>query len=128
MLMLFGLLIGAAIQGVIVGLITMLASKVVVNEAPEFGDAFKACFYAALVNAGVQIVLGFVMPDSTYAILGISLVASYAVYVILFQTIIGYTLGQAAAVAAVATAFMLALIIGFGILLAALGTGAVVAG
>ncbi len=118
------MLIGAVINGLIVGLITMLAAKMVVKEAPEFGDAFKACFFAAIVNGLVQFALGIAMPESPFLILGASLLLTYGVYVVLFQMIIGYTLGQAAAVAAVASLVLLILVIGIGFLIGLVGVAA----
>lgn len=114
----FGLIIGAAINGLIVGLIVMIAGKIVVKEAPEFVDAFKACFFAALVGAAVQFALGLALPaDDIWIGLGLGLLASYIVYVTMFQMIIGYTMGQAAAVAAVATLFLWGMVFGIGLLI-----------
>ena len=111
-------IIAAAISGLIVGLITMIAGKLVLKDPPEFGDAFKACFYAALVNFGVNMVLGFAMPDANeWLVMGISLALTYAVYVLMFMSMIGYTLGQALAVGAVALAITFGLMIGIGVVL-----------
>ncbi len=118
------LIVGSAISGLLVGLVVMLAGKLVLKEAPEFGDAFKACFFAALVGAFVQFILGIAMADASQLLsTGLSMLATYIIYVILFQTIIGYTMGQAMAVAAVAIAVMLAIAISIGVILA--GTGAI---
>lgn len=125
MFMILGLIVGSAISGLIVGLVVMLAGKLLLKEAPDFSDAFKACFFAALVGAIVQFGLGMALADtSELMLLGISLVASYIIYVILFQTIIGYTFGQAAAVAAAAIGVMFAIYFGIGIVLAILGAAA----
>jgi hypothetical protein len=122
---LVGLIIGAAINGAIVGLIVMLAGKIVVKQAPDYGDAFKACFYSALAGALIQFGLGYVLdPEAIWLALGISLLVSYAIYVITFQTIIGYTLGQAAAVAAVATVFLFGAVFGIGMIIGLLSAGA----
>lgn len=68
-----GLIIGSAISGLLVGLVVMLASKLVLKESPLFADAFKACFFAALVGAFVQFILGIAMADaSTFAFLPVS--------------------------------------------------------
>lgn len=111
MFMIVGLIIGSAINGLLVGLVVMLAGKMVLKEAPYFSEAFKACFYAALVGSFVRFVLMLAMADSPVLLtLGISLLATYVIYVVLFQTIMGYTMGQAIAVAAVAVGVMIGLI------------------
>ncbi|MBO6512691.1 MAG: hypothetical protein JJ974_01845 [Phycisphaerales bacterium] len=125
MFMILGLIVGSAVSGLIVGLFVMLAGKLLLKEAPEFGDAFKACFFAALVGAIVQFGLEMALADSSVLLLvGISLLASYVIYVILFQTIIGYTMGQAAAVAAVALGVMFVIMLGVGIVIGILAAAA----
>jgi len=115
---LFGLIIGAAIKGVIVGLVVMLAGKILLKEAPEFTDAFKACFFAALAGALIQFGLGVMLdPESIWLGLVISLVVSYVIYVLTFQSMIGYTLGQAAAVAALATVFLYGIAFAIGMII-----------
>lgn len=112
------LIIVAAISGLIVGTVTMIAGKLVLKDPPDFGDAFKACFYAAIVNGASQFVLGLTMGEGNeWLILGISLALTYVVYVFMFMSIIGYTLGQALAVGAVALAITFGLVIGAGVVL-----------
>ncbi|MFG0246557.1 MAG: hypothetical protein ACF8MF_10970 [Phycisphaerales bacterium JB052] len=119
--MIFGLvtlIIAAAISGLIVGLVTMIAGKLVLQDPPEFGDAFKACFYAAIVNGVSQFVLGLAMGEGNeWLILSVSLALTYVVYVFMFMSIIGYTLGQALAVGAVALAITFGLMIGAAVVL-----------
>ncbi len=80
-------------------------------------------FFAALVGAGVQFALGLALPaEDIWVGLGLGLLASYIVYVIMFQMIIGYTMGQAAGVAAVATLFLWGTVFGISLLVGMLLT------
>lgn len=104
----FGLIIGAAINALLMALVVMLAGKIVVKEAPPYGEAFKACFIAAIANGLVSYAFTLGMGEDAILIPTIAgIVVAYAAYTLSIHKIIGYTLGQSAGIA---TAIMFVLI------------------
>lgn len=59
-----GILIGAVIQGLIGGLVIMLASKPILKMAVPFGQGFKIAAIAAVASGLVNLILSFVLPPN----------------------------------------------------------------
>lgn len=94
------LAVAVLFAGLVFGLLLQLATKIVLKEPIEFGDAFKTAFIASLtmilVRFGLELSLG---NDFNFTIAFV--VAAYVIWVLALMIIIGLKLGRSLLIALV---------------------------
>jgi len=117
-------IIAYAILAAILAVLLQVASKLVLKEAIDFGDAYKAsfvaCILSGLADAGVEQLMG---PEAGATLTLISIGTTYVIWVLALSIIIDLTLGESVIIAAVFTVIKIVI----GLLFVAIAAGAVAA-
>ena len=113
MIIIVGIVISAAIYGIIGGIALKIAYKLVFTKySMEFGDAFKLMFIVGLISYFAKPILGFALisagVENPFLGLALSVVINYTATTFVLARFEGLMLGQSLAVAALTAALFLA--------------------
>lgn len=124
-----GILIGAVIQGLIGGLVIMLASKPVLKGTVPFGQGFKIAAIAAIASGVVNLILSFVLPPAMALAGGlVGLAVAFAVLFIMIKKETDAPQGPALILSAIVIGVYFVIGLIFAVLLAGLVVAAGAAG
>ena len=109
MIIILGLVISAAIYGIIGGIALKIAYKLVFTKySMEFGDAFKLMFIVGLISYFAKPILGFALISAGVETPWLGLALAVGVTTFVLARFEGLMLGQSLAVAALTAALFLA--------------------
>ncbi len=113
MFIIIGILISAAIYGIIGGIALKIAYKLVFTKySMQLGDAFKLMFIVGLISYFAQPILGFALisagVETPFLGLALAVGVNYTATTLVLARFEGLMLGQSLAVAALTAALFLA--------------------